>query len=60
MGFYIGGELSEDFDDNGFKRDYPQLIADSGEEAAYRLINKLPNIENTIMTIYKISTLLSC
>lgn len=52
--YRIGGELFEDFDDDGFRQDYPQIIARYAEQYGYRLKDLLPNEENDIYTMYKV------
>ena len=57
MAFRIGGELFEDFDDNGYCDGYVQQIGGYGESCGYDMINLLPDSNTDILVIYKAAVL---
>ena len=57
IAYVIGGELFEDFDEKGYRNDYPQQIGRFGMECGYDLLNLLPDSNTDIMVIYKAAIL---
>ena len=55
MAFSTGAELFEDFDEDGYRHDFPQMVAKYAEEYGYALYNLLPIFDNDVMTVYKVS-----
>lgn len=51
----IGGELFEDFDENGYRHGYIQNVGSVAEKDTYALLSLLPDQENSVMTSYKTS-----
>lgn len=57
MAFRIGGELFEDFDDDGYCDGFAQQIGEYGQTCGYDMINLLPDSNTDIMVIYKAAIL---
>ena len=53
IAYMIGGELFEDFDEDGYRDDYPQQIGRLGEECGYDLLNLIPDSNTDLMVIYR-------
>ena len=52
--YAAGDELFEDFDEDGYRQDYPQLVGRYAEQYGYLLCSLLPDTDNDIMTVYKV------
>lgn len=57
MSYEIGGELFEDFDDNGFRDGFPQQIGRIAESYGYDLISALPGKDSSLMSVFKTAVL---
>ncbi len=57
ISFFIGGELFEDFDDDGYRNDFVQQIGRYGEDCGNDLLNLIPETDNSLMTDYKTTLL---
>ena len=57
MASRIGGELFEDFDDDGYCDGFVQQIGRCGESCGYDMINLLPDSNTDILVIYKAAVL---
>lgn len=57
MAYQIGGELFEDFDDDGYRDCFEQQIGKYGENYGNDLFNLLPEFNTDIMVIYKTAIL---
>ena len=57
MSFMIGGELFEDFDDDGYRNDFVQQIGRYGEDCGYDLLDLIPEADNSVITVYKTALL---
>ena len=57
MAFRIGGELFEDFDDDGYCDGFDQQIGGYGQTCGYNMINLLPDSNSDILVIYKAAIL---
>jgi hypothetical protein len=57
MTFRIGGELFEDFDDDGYCDGFDQQIGGYGQTCGYNMINLLPDSNSDILVIYKAAIL---
>ncbi len=57
MSFEIGGELFEDFDDNGFRHGFPQQIGRMAESCGYDLLSVLPGKDSSLMSVFKTAVL---
>lgn len=57
MAYRIGGELFEDFDDDGYRNGFVQKIGGFGEKCGYELLNLLPDSGTDILVIYKAAIL---
>ena len=57
MAYRIGGELFEDFDDDGYCDGFVQQIGRCGESCGYDMINLLPDSNTDILVIYKAAVL---
>ncbi len=53
MAYRIGGELFEDFDEDGFRNSFVQMAGRVGEGSGYDLLELLPKDGSDIMTVYK-------
>lgn len=59
MEFLIGGELFEDFDEDGYRDGYIQKVGRYGEECGIKLIKLLPTglVENSLITELRVNLL---
>ena len=57
MSFYIGAELFEDFDENGYRDSFVQKIGRLAQDCEDDLSNLLPAFNTDIMVVYKIALL---
>jgi transcriptional regulator with XRE-family HTH domain len=53
IAFQIGGELFEDFDEDGYRNGFEQQIGRLAQERGYDLLNLLPSRDTDILMIYK-------
>ena len=53
MAFFIGGELFEDFDDDGYRDNFVQQIGRYGQECGYSLVSLIPEFNTDIAIVYK-------
>lgn len=51
MSFQIGGDLFEDFDENGYRQGFVQQVGSVGERAGDYLTTILPDDENSILMV---------
>ena len=52
--YTAGAELFEDFDEDGYRQGYPQLVGRYAERYGYLLCSLLPDADNDVMTMYKV------
>ena len=57
MSFLIGGELFEDFDEDGYREGFIQQVGRYGEACGYDLIKILPQSESDLFSVYKVALL---
>ena len=55
MAFTTGCELFQDFDDNGYRQEFPQHVGRYAEEYGIKLCTLLPDNQDDILSLYKIS-----
>lgn len=53
MAFFIGGELFEDFDENGYRDGFVQQIGSYGQECGYSLLSLIPESNTDIAILFK-------
>lgn len=53
MAFFIGGELFEDFDEDGYRDGFVQQIGRYGQECGYSLLSLIPESNTDIAVIFK-------
>lgn len=53
MAFFIGGELFEDFDEEGYRDGFVQQIGRFGQECGYSLLSLIPESNTDIAIIFK-------
>jgi len=55
MAYYIGGELFEDFDENGYRDSFVQQIGGYGEECGHSLVSLIPELNTDISILFKVA-----
>lgn len=53
MAFFIGGELFEDFDEDGYRDGFVQQIGRYGQECGYSLVPLIPEFNTDISIVFK-------
>lgn len=53
MAYFIGGELFEDFDEDGYRNDFVQQIGRYGEECGHSLESLIPELNTDIAILFK-------